>query len=155
VSFGSDLQLERERRGVPLEDIAEGTKFSVRHLRALETDDLGAMPGGVFNRGMLRSYCRYLDLPEDEWLGRFARIEDSGAERDYAVFAENVKRSRAGGAPNVRRRWLLVILLLVVLGGAAWAAWRYVVKPRMQPVDTTQPADASRVSNDARRPTRG
>lgn len=131
VSFGSDLQLERERRGVTLEAIAEGTKVSSRHLRALEADDVANMPGGIFNRGMVRSYCRFLSLPEDEWLDRFSGVDARPPEPDLAEFAENVKRSRPPSPPNVRLRWLFVMLLLAVLGGASWASWHYVLGAKL------------------------
>lgn len=139
MSFGSELQLERESRGISLEAVAEGTKVSARYLRALETDDARNLPGGVFNRGMVRSYCRFLGLPEEEWLDRFSAYDPPEPEPDLAEFAENVKRSRPAAAPNVRRRWLVVFLLLAVLGGASYASWRYVVKPRLHAPATPAP----------------
>ena len=142
MSFGRDLQLERERRGITLESVAEGTKVSSRYLRALESDDAEHMPGGIFNRGMVRSYCRFLDLEEDDWLDRFTQIDRPAPEQDLAVFAENVKRSRIPAAPNVRRRWLVVVLLLAVLGGAGYASWKYVVKPRLNLRYSPTPVDS-------------
>jgi cytoskeletal protein RodZ len=139
VSFGRDLQVERERRGITLEAVAEGTKVSSRYLRALETDDAGNMPGGIFNRGMVRSYCRYLGLSEEEWLVRFTVIDRPAPEPDLAEFAENVKRSRPSTVPNMRRRWLVVVLLLAVLGGAGYASWKYVVRPRLHLPPQQQP----------------
>jgi hypothetical protein len=39
--FGSYLKHERELRGVPLDDIAQSTKISIRFLRALEDIERG------------------------------------------------------------------------------------------------------------------
>ena len=130
LSFGKDLQQERETREVSLEAIAEGTKVSIRYLRALEAGDTEQMPGGVFNKGMVRSYCGYLGLDEAEWLARWASAQSEN-DPDFAEFAENVKRSRPDRGPNMRARWWGVLAIVTVLVGMAWAAWHFVVKPRM------------------------
>ena len=130
VPFGKELQLEREKRGVSLETVADETKVSTRFLRALEIDDFGSLPGGVFQRGIVRSYCRFLGLDEQEWLTRFALTTESGNEADWTAFAENVKRTRIPTRSSMRPRWWGVLLMLLGLLALSWAAWRYVVKPR-------------------------
>lgn len=147
MSFGKDLQLEREARGVSLEAIAEGTKVSPRHLRALEDDDRANMPGGVFNRGMVRSYCIYLGLPEEEWLTRWSSVSGPDASADYAEFAENVKRNRPQRERGMRARWWGVLLMLIALGALGWAAWHYIIRPRMRGVDTSLPVSATSSSS--------
>ena len=130
MSFGSELRHQREQRGVGLAAIAAGTKVSERHLRALEDDDHTELPGGIFNKGMVRGYCRHLGLNEQEWLERFSRsFETEAGDPDWSAFAENVKanRVRTGAA---RRRWWGVALMLVALALLAWAAWRFVLKLR-------------------------
>jgi cytoskeleton protein RodZ len=145
VSFGKDLQQERERREVSLESIAEGTKVSTRYLRALEADDYANMPGGVFNKGMISSYCSYLGLDEEAWLGqwRTTRSESTLEVAELAEFAENVKRNRPSAGPNWRLRWLGVAVMVLALAALGWAAWHYVVKPRMQGPYPSLPASAS------------
>lgn len=131
MSFGTELREERERRGVHLSVIAERTKVAERYLRALEEDAHDQLPGGIFNKGIVRGYCQQLELDEEEWLGRFAAsFESPGTEPDWNTFAENVKRNRELGGASPRRWWgvLLMLLALIALG---WVAWHYVVKPRM------------------------
>lgn len=144
MSFGTDLRTERERRGVTLADISAGTKIAERHLDALERDEHGELPGGIFNRGIVRGYCRHLGLNEDQWLQRFESSRQvAPAEPDWTEFAENVKRNRPpSGASN--HRWWGVILMLIALAALAWAAWHYVGKPRLtHPLPETPPAGAS------------
>jgi cytoskeleton protein RodZ len=135
VSFGSDLQKLRKKSGVSLEAIAATTKVPSRHLRALEQEHWAELPGGIFIRGIVRSYCNVLGLNETEWLGKLAACSPAAsvAEEDWLEFAENVKRSRITTQPALRRRWWGVALMLVALGGLSWAAWHYVVQPRVQP----------------------
>ncbi|HEY5331794.1 MAG TPA: helix-turn-helix domain-containing protein [Acidobacteriaceae bacterium] len=131
MSFGSELREERERRGVGLSAIAERTKVSERYLHALEDDAHDQLPGGIFNKGIVRGYCQQLDMDEDEWLGRFAAsVESAGGEPDWNSFAENVKRNRELAGAS-RRRWWGVALMVLALVALGWVAWHYVVKPRM------------------------
>jgi cytoskeletal protein RodZ len=129
LAFGTELQLERERRAITLASIAEVTKVPQRHLLALETERFELLPGGIFNKGILRSYCRQVGLNEEEWLQKMpgAVIEDPSPE--WTQFAENVSRTRAGSVPRMQWRWWGVLLMLGGLGAATWMAWIYAVKP--------------------------
>ena len=140
MSFGTELREEREHRGVHLSVIAERTKVSERYLRALEEDAYDQLPGGIFNKGIIRGYCQQLDLDEEEWLARFAAsFESAGGEPDWNSFAENVKRNRELVGAS-RRRWWGVALMLLALAALVWMAWHYVVKPRMATPKPDQPA---------------
>src|ERR1700744_2237281 len=121
-AFGRGLQQERERRGISLDAIAQATQVAAGDPRALESDDLASLPGGVFNKGFVRSYCRFVGLDEDEWVARMASSPNSnGQHADWAVFAENVKRNRERIAPGMRRRWWGVVLMVVALVAVGWA----------------------------------
>jgi cytoskeletal protein RodZ len=65
----------RESKRVSLRDIAEQTKISVSTLEALERDDIGRLPGGIFSRAMVRSYAAAIGAdPEhtvEEFMARF------------------------------------------------------------------------------------
>jgi cytoskeleton protein RodZ len=139
VAFGTELKEERERRGVGLSAIAERTKVSERHLRALEEGAHDQLPGGIFNKGIVRGYCQHLELDETEWLERYAAsVETAGGEPDWNSFAENVKRNRqiAGAA---RKRWWGVAGMVLLLAALVWVLWQYVLKPRMEPSRPAMP----------------
>lgn len=131
MSFGTELRAEREQRGVSLADIAAGTKIAERHLAALERDEYRDLPGGIFNRGIVRGYCRLLSLNEQEWLDRFvSSTQVASTEPDWAEFAENVSRNRPpAGASS--QRWWGVVLMLIALAALGWSAWHFVLKPRL------------------------
>src|SRR6266513_3150229 len=74
-SFGERLQRERANRKVSLEEIATATKIGTRNLRALETEDFDDLPGGIFNRGFVRSYARYLGLDEEQTVAEYLAAE--------------------------------------------------------------------------------
>lgn len=131
--FGEDLRRERESRGVALESIMGVTKISTRHLVALEEENFNALPGGVLNKGIVRSYARACGMDEDAWVGRYLdAYHSSGQIRDddkaWIDFAENVGNARKGeGAePDTRMRWAGVAVMLLVLAFFAWYVGRFV-----------------------------
>ena len=70
-NFGERLKRERELREVTLEEITAHTRIGPRFLEALENEDWEKLPGGVFNRGFVRSVARYLGLDEESLLGEY------------------------------------------------------------------------------------
>ncbi len=72
--FGLELQRERERRGLSLDQLAEATKISASLFAGLERGDLSRWPGGIFRRAFVRGYAKAVGLSPDETLTRFLRI---------------------------------------------------------------------------------
>ena len=132
--FGEDLRRERETRGVALDTIIDETKISSRHLIALEHEEFDHLPGGVFNKGIVRSYARVVGLDEDAWVSRFmAAYQESGHLKDddasWIEFAANVGKTREkeeGLRPDMRLRWTGVAVLLVLVFGFGWFVWHFV-----------------------------
>ena len=88
-TFGERLKRERELREVPLEEITLATRIGPRFLEALENEDWDKLPGGVFNRGFVRSIARYLGLDEEGFLAEYdlAHIELEQKLRSNIEFA--------------------------------------------------------------------
>jgi cytoskeletal protein RodZ len=68
TSFGASLRRERELRGVSLQEIAASTKIGVSMLKAIEEDRFDKLPQGLFVRGFVREYARFLALDEQKIL---------------------------------------------------------------------------------------
>ena len=71
TGFGEHLRREREMRGVSLEEIAGATRISTRFLDALEKEAWDRLPGGIFNRGFVRTVARFLGLEEESLLAEY------------------------------------------------------------------------------------
>ena len=70
-NFGERLKRERELREVSLEEITTATRIGPHFLEALENEEWSKLPGGVFNRGFVRSIARYLGLDEEAFLAEY------------------------------------------------------------------------------------
>ena len=137
AGFGAELRAERERLGLSIERVCAETKVQPRYLEALEQGDYETLPGGVFRKGIVRSYVRALGLDEAVWMDRF---HDSGGEPDTSgtlseevlvEFAENIKRGRSQGAHRNEMRWGGVLVMALGLVGAGWLVWHYVLAARL------------------------
>ncbi len=131
--FGEELRREREARGIALESITDSTKISSRHLCALEQEQFDRLPGGVFNRGIVRGYARVVGLDEDTWVDRFmSAYQASGMvipdDADWVKFAENVVQQRPEGIDRqtMRLRWAGVFLLVMLIAGLGWFVYHFV-----------------------------
>ena len=121
MRFGEELRSQRESRGISLEDVAVSTRVSPRHLQALEEDRFGELPGGVFSRGIIRSYAQFCGLDADRTTEHFlAALHASGVAQqqkddDWVEFAEAVRRNRTTTKSPRRLRWLGVLLMLMAV----------------------------------------
>jgi len=113
--FGEHLKREREMRGVTLEEISAATRIAPRFLAALESEQWELLPGGVFNRGFIRSVARYLGLDEDSLVAEYA-LETRGRPEPGVVADPPEEPDR-----NWARVFVVVVLTLLVVAGG-WAA---------------------------------
>ena len=136
--FCDELRWERERRQISIEKICEETKVAARHLLALEAGEYSSLPGGVFRKGIVRSYLAALGLDEVPWIERFeASLRESGTVdsdgRDWTEFAENVRRNRVGKESTTNLRWVGVGMMVVSLAALGWGVWKFALHGRLIP----------------------
>lgn len=62
VSAGQMLKAAREKAGVDLSVLSQTLKVPVKQLEALESDDIDAVKGIVFFRGLAAAVCRHLQI---------------------------------------------------------------------------------------------
>jgi cytoskeleton protein RodZ len=78
-SFGEKLRLEREKRNITLEQVSVSTKIGLRMLRALEENQFSQLPGGIFNKGFVRAYCRVVGLDEEQTIADYLQASGEAA----------------------------------------------------------------------------
>jgi transcriptional regulator with XRE-family HTH domain len=112
IPFGEHLRREREMRGVSLDEIAAATRISTRFLEAIETEQWDQLPGGVFNRGFIRSIARFLGLDEDSLVAEYALGTASGAHAH--VVAQRPHKMPRNWRPAAA---VVVAIALIIVGG--------------------------------------
>jgi cytoskeleton protein RodZ len=108
-SFGELLKREREMREVSMNEVTVATRIAPKFLEALENQDWQKLPGGVFNRGFVRTIARYLGLDEEHLLAEYDLAHGETAE---------VPPPRENRIPSPSK-WLVAAAVLVLLLGVA------------------------------------
>ncbi len=88
-SLGEKLRAAREQRGISISEVAEQTRISPLYLEAIDSDNYKTLPGGIFNKGFVRSYAKYVGVDEQEALQDYSRMV---AEHDQ-IGEENHQKS--------------------------------------------------------------
>src|SRR4051812_6878066 len=65
-TLGEELKRRREERQIALNDISEATRIGTRFLKAIEGDNYGVLPGGIFTRSFIRAFAKQVGMDEDE-----------------------------------------------------------------------------------------
>ncbi|MEO7674177.1 MAG: helix-turn-helix domain-containing protein [Pyrinomonadaceae bacterium] len=73
-SLGEKLRQAREERGISISEVAEQTRISPLYLEAIDADNYKTLPGGIFNKGFVRSYAKYVGVDEQEALQDYMRL---------------------------------------------------------------------------------
>ncbi len=137
--FGEHLRREREMRGVSLDEIAQATRIGTRFLTALEHEQWHHLPGGVFNRGFVRSVSHFLGLNEESMVAEYELSTGQWAETPVVI--PMVTRRDAGGRSRTAP-WVFTLLLLVfVLTG--WFAWHRYFLARLARQQSAAPLDSA------------
>ncbi len=135
-NFGERLKRERELREVTLEEITSATRIGPRFLEALENEDWEKLPGGVFNRGFVRSVARYLGLDEESILAEYD-LAHGPIVLPTPQNTANHFSSRPKWIPFVAFLVLLILLGGLLTGGVY--AWRYFAAHRSEKQSIASP----------------
>jgi cytoskeletal protein RodZ len=119
ATLGAALRRAREQRGLTIQQIAATTRIPARHLEALERDDLGAVPGGMYLRSEIRTYADAVGLDRSVALGYLRPASEPSAAADAAVLS-----GVAPASPEHGTRWRVVIASACLVA-AAIVGWRW------------------------------
>ena len=82
ASLGEKLRQAREERGISIGEVAEQTRISSLYLKSIEDDNYKPLPGGIFNKGFVKAYAKYVGLDEQEALQDYARLIAQNEEQN-------------------------------------------------------------------------
>ncbi len=122
-------------RGITLEEIAEATKIGTRSLRALEEEEFDKLPGGIFNKGFVRAYARYLGIDEEQavadYISAVGEAQSAGKLQrpeapESAAPEKNLGNIEEGETPRVPPMLWGALAILMIVAVAGFAGARYV-----------------------------
>jgi cytoskeleton protein RodZ len=132
-TFGERLRREREMRGIGLDEIATATKISARNLRALEDEKFNQLPGGIFNKGFVRAYAKFLGIDEEHIVAEY----ESASRETETAREEKLKQDFAKAEPKrskddqeislePKSQWgtIAIIVLLAVLAYSGYNVYQ-------------------------------
>jgi cytoskeletal protein RodZ len=126
--FGAQLKKIREQRGITLDQISSSTKIGVRFLSALEDEHFEQLPGGIFNKGFVRSYAHTIGVDEDQAIADYLVASGEDQPKKPAEAADDLPLPTVVAAKreNVTHfQWrslaLPLLVIIVVLSLAFWA----------------------------------
>lgn len=108
-SIGDKLRLEREQKGLSIEQIARDTNIAKRYLEALEMENFTVFPGDPYLIGFLRNYAEYLGIDPAEMVALY---------RNFTIQSQPIPIDELLQRNRPAWRLLLFIIPLVVLLGA-------------------------------------
>ncbi|MCY4586559.1 MAG: DUF4115 domain-containing protein [Bryobacterales bacterium] len=130
-NFGECLRDERESRGITLQEISARTRISVRFLTAIEEEEFGILPGGIFSLGFVRQYAHHVGLDSDAVAECFKTLTHP-ATPDTFSWEENrddhgstwveciVDRAREY---QITGPIIVTMLLSFIVGAVMWMQW--------------------------------
>jgi cytoskeleton protein RodZ len=115
-TIGRRLSDAREAIRASLYQASRDTKIRVDFLEAMERDDFNFISGGLYVRGMLRSYVRWLGLNEAAVLQEYERIHDSQPQPSLArMIAKPAQVTPKAKRPNWVLAGVAAAMILLVL----------------------------------------
>src|SRR3954470_5342196 len=144
-SFGQRLQREREMRSITLEEIALSTKIGTRSLRALEEEDFDQLPGGIFNKGFVRAYAKYLGLDEEQAVADYLSAAGEAEQplpnpSDQPKTEYSTVREKSNNAV-----WVTAALVILLAAGGA-AGWRWYEDKKLAEAEAAPPPVTAHVT---------
>ena len=75
----------RLEKGVTLDEIEKSTRIAGHFLEAIETEDFGQLPGGVYNTSYIRQYARAIGYDEKALLDHYRSQVEPPKEAEAAT----------------------------------------------------------------------
>jgi cytoskeleton protein RodZ len=149
-SFGRALAAAREARGLTQADVAAQLRLSTRQVRAIEAEDLAALPEGPFVRGYLRGFARLVDLPAEPLLALLnARLRPSEPLRGAVEGAKAVSPLQRTPREPVSGRFAIGAAVAALLVFALFGWWTMRPAPPAPPAAQVEIAPAAGAAQSA------
>lgn len=145
VKAGQKLAEERRSKGLTLTEVSNATKIKEEFLRAIERSEYEALPSPSYAQGFVRTYARFLNLPDKDTLALFRR--DFAGDKNFEVLPKSLAGRKTVPLRKFRIRQIFVLgfFAILILLGYIFFQYRYAfLNP---PLDLTSPKEAENISS--------
>ncbi|MEO8073918.1 MAG: helix-turn-helix domain-containing protein [Acidobacteriota bacterium] len=146
-TLGEKLRQAREARDITISEVAEQTRISPLYIESIENDDYRILPGGIFNKGFVKSFAKYVGVDEQEALQDYSRLisEQQGSqEEDPKTYRPEVLTDDRVSSSSIPT----IIVAVVILGLMTWGILALVRYIQENPIQTTA-NDSNNTNNSA------
>lgn len=120
LTLGEKLRQAREERGISIMEVSEQTRISPLYLEAIENDDYSPLPGGIFNKGFVKTFAKYVGVDENEALQDYTRLvtQQTGSEDNVEpqTYRPEVLTDDRASSSNI----ITIVFAVVILGLMTW-----------------------------------
>jgi cytoskeletal protein RodZ len=125
-TLGEKLRQAREEQGISISEVAEQTRISASYLESIENDDYRPLPGGIFNKGFVKSFAKYLGIDEQEAMQDYARISASQENADDKNISKSYRPEVLTDDSSGPSMLPTIILAIIILGLMTWGIFALV-----------------------------
>lgn len=119
-TLGEKLRAAREERGVSISEVAEQTRIAPMYIECIENDNYKPLPGGIFNKGFVKSYARFIGYDEQQAVqeyGRLASQSEGGQEDNLRSYRPEVLTDDRASQSTLPTIIFAGIILALMTGG--------------------------------------
>jgi cytoskeleton protein RodZ len=145
LTLGEKLRQAREERGVSISEVAEQTRISALYLECIENDDYRTLPGGIFNKGFVKSFAKVVGIDEQEALQDYTQLianQGSPVADEPKTYRSEVltdDRSSSSSLPTI----ILAVVILGLMTAGILAFLNYYNRETVIPANTTANSNAN------------
>ncbi|HMS42400.1 MAG TPA: helix-turn-helix domain-containing protein [Pyrinomonadaceae bacterium] len=150
LTLGEKLQQAREARGATIAEVAEQTRISPLYIESIENNDYRPLPGGIFNKGFVKSFAKYVGVDEQEalqdYLSLMANQEIPVADEPKTYKPEVLTDERANSS-----NLMTIVFAVIILGLMTWGILtlvNYLQNKQNQSVANTNTNSANNAANE-------
>lgn len=150
LTLGEKLRQAREERGISVSEVAEQTRISPLYLESIEKDEFKILPGGIFNKGFVKSYAKYVGVDENEALQDYAKQvagNEAAAAEEFRSYRPEVLTDDRAISSIVPTVIFAGIILALMTGGILFVV-NYIQNQQAEP-ETNLTASSSNANTPA------
>lgn len=109
--FGSVLANARKARNLTEDEISAHLKIPAHIVTAIEKNDIDVLPGATYTQGYIRTYAKFLEIPEDVLLQMYSRSVP------HNMAAELKPRSSLPGEASSQSPLVKMLTISLIIAG--------------------------------------